>query len=44
MEYSNDSKETWQTINKVLGRKKDVGNIPQRFVSNDKILSGSLNC
>ena len=41
-EFSKDSKKTWQTINEILGRKKGFNDIPQRFVSNDKILSGSL--
>ena len=37
-----DSKKTWQTKNEVLVRKKGDSDIPQRFVSDDTILSGSL--
>ena len=36
------AKKTWQTINEVLGRGKKVNDIPKSFVSNGKILSGSL--
>ena len=38
---SNDCKKTWQTINGILGRKKDTNDIPETFISNGKILSGS---
>jgi hypothetical protein len=41
-EFSNDSKKTWQTINEVLGRRKNVNSIPKTFVSNEKIISGSF--
>jgi hypothetical protein len=40
--FSKDCKKTWQTINEVLGRGKKVNDIPKSFVSNGKILSGSL--
>ena len=41
-EFSRDSKKTWQTINEILGRGKNMNDIPKRFVSNEKVLSGSL--
>ena len=41
-EFRRDSKKTWQTINEILGRGKNVSDIPKSFVSNEKILSGSL--
>ena len=41
-EYKSDSKRTWQTINSILGRVKNKNDIPDKFVSNGKILSGSL--
>ena len=41
-EYKNNCKKTWQTINEVLGRRKNVSDIPETFISNEKIISGSL--
>ena len=41
-EFSKDGKKTWQTINDVLGRKKRINDIPKSFVSNEKVISGSL--
>ena len=41
-EYSKDCKQTWQTINSVLGRGRKTVNIPDTFVSNGKVLSGAV--
>ena len=41
-EFSKDAKKTWSTINEVLGRVKNVNDIPKRFISNGNVLSGSL--
>ena len=40
--FSKDYKKTWQTINKVLGKRKKLYDIPKTFVCNGKILSGAL--
>ena len=40
---SNDCKKTWQTINEISGKRKSFSNIPNEFLSNDKVLSGSLD-
>jgi hypothetical protein len=41
-EFSKDGRKTWQTINEVLGRKKCINDIPNCFVSNEKVISGDL--
>ena len=41
-EFSKDAKKTWSTINEVLGRVKNVNDMPKRFISNGNVLSGSL--
>ena len=41
-EYSKDCKQTWLTINSVLGRGHNTVNIPDVFVSNGKVLSGAV--
>ena len=42
-EYSKDCKQTWVTINSVLGRGRKTINIPADvFVSNGKVLSGAI--
>ena len=41
-EYSKDCKQTWQTINSVLGRGRKTINIPDAFLSNGKVLSGAV--
>ena len=43
LECSNDSKITWQTINEDLGKRKSFIDIPNEFVGNEKVLSGSLD-
>ena len=40
--FRKDCKKTWDTINELLGRKKNFSDIPDTFVSNDKILSGAV--
>ena len=42
-QYSRDCKQTWQTINCVLGRGKKSMNIPKTFVSQGKVLSGDVD-
>ena len=42
IEFSNNGKKTWQTINKVLGRTYNKISIPNTFISNDKILTGEF--
>ena len=42
MQFSKDSKRTWQTINELLNRKRNVNDIPKTFISNEKILSGDV--
>ena len=39
--FSRDCKKTWQTINELLSRRKCYKDLPDSFVSNGKILSGS---
>ena len=41
-EYSKDCKQTWLTINSVLGRRRKTVNIPDAFVSNGKVFSGAV--
>ena len=43
LECGNDCKKAWQTINEVLGKPKSFSDIPNKFVSNEKVLSGSLD-
>ena len=40
--FRKDCKKTWETINDLLGRKKNFSDIPDTFVSNGKILSGAV--
>ena len=42
LQFTNNSKKTWQTINEVLGRNKNVSDIPNTFISNENVLSSDF--